>query len=193
MLFWSLVFWKTKAHNSFKLSLQSDTSLYIVYLKAYANHLPEVQVMATISLQCNGLSQIHSSVYLRLKIVWQVEHTYMGEVLTQVWLKFVKKWVIWQTSECTKREKLPGFTQAPISSQNCAMKMKQTRKKRCMRKNVIDRRKLFIRRIRRTGENDLNKLLVNNSWHNEGTICLVNRWIGAKGMVFRAWTHKWAP
>ena len=29
----------------------------------------------TISLQCNSLSQIHSSVYFRLKIVSQVEHT----------------------------------------------------------------------------------------------------------------------
>ena len=30
--------------------------------------------MATINLQCNSLSQIHSSVYFRLIIVWQIEH-----------------------------------------------------------------------------------------------------------------------
>ena len=50
--------------------------MYIVYLKAYANHLPGVQVMATISLQCNGLSEIYSSVYFRLKIARQVEHAW---------------------------------------------------------------------------------------------------------------------
>ena len=49
--------------------LESDTSIWIVYLKAYANHLKGVQVMETISLQCNSLSQIHSRVYFRLKIV----------------------------------------------------------------------------------------------------------------------------
>ena len=48
----------------------------------FANHLLGVQVMATISLQCNSRSQIHSSVYFRLKIV---EHTYIGEVLIQVY------------------------------------------------------------------------------------------------------------
>ena len=60
-----------------------------MYLKAYANDLPGVQVMATISLQCNDLSQIHSSLL-------QAENTmtgraYIGEVLTQFWLKSIKK------------------------------------------------------------------------------------------------------
>ena len=50
----------------------------------------------------------------------------------------------------------------------------ETKKKRCMRKNVIDRRKHFIGRLRKTDENDLDKLRVNDSGHNEGTICLVN-------------------
>ena len=40
----------------------------IRYLKVYANHMKVVQVMATINLQCNSTSQIHSSVYFRLKI-----------------------------------------------------------------------------------------------------------------------------
>ena len=54
---------------------------------------------------------------------------------------------------------------------------KQTNKeeKQRARKNVIDGRKPFIRCIRRTGENDLNELRVNDSLHNEDTICLVNR------------------
>ena len=44
-----------------------------------------------------------------------------------------------------------------------------------------------------TGENDLHELWVNNCEYNEGTICLVNEWIGAKGMVFQAWAHEWVP
>ena len=48
---------------------------------------------------------------------------------------------------------------------------KQTRKKR---RNVFGERKPFIRRTQRTGENDLHNLQVNDSGHNEGTICLVN-------------------
>ena len=42
--------------------------------------------MAEINLQCNRLSQTHSSVLFRLKIL-----VYKGEVLNQVWLKSVKK------------------------------------------------------------------------------------------------------
>ena len=51
---------------------------------------------------------------------------------------------------------------------------KQRRSKRRTRENVFGGRKPFIRRAQRTGENDLNKLRVNDSGHNEGTICLVN-------------------
>ena len=65
--------------------------MYIVYLKAYANHLPGIQVMTTISLQCNGHSEIRT-----LKCLLQAENNMtgracMGEVLIQVWLKSVKK------------------------------------------------------------------------------------------------------
>ena len=45
----------------------------------------------------------------------------------------------------------------------------------------------------KTSENDLYKLHVIDSGHNEGTICLVNGLIGAKGMVSRVWVHKQAP
>ena len=51
------------------------------------NHLPGVQVMAIINLQCSSLSQIHSSVFESS----MTGRVYMGEVLTQVWLKYVKK------------------------------------------------------------------------------------------------------
>ena len=62
-----------------------------------------------------------------------------------------------------------------------------------MRKSAIDDRKHFIGRLHKTGEDDWDKLQDNDSGHNEGTICLVNGQMGARGMVFRAWVHKWAP
>ena len=37
---------------------------------------------------------------------------------------------------------------------------------------------------------DIKILQVNDSLYIEGTICLVNELIGAKGMVFRAWAHE---
>ena len=37
---------------------------------------------------------------------------------------------------------------------------------------------------------DINPIQLNDSWYIEGTICLVNELIGAKGMVFRAWAHE---
>ena len=68
-----------------------------------------------------------------------------------------------------------------MPTKKCAMKMKernkQTKKqekKRRARIKVFGERKPFIRRRQRTGENDLHKLRVNDSGHNEGTICLVN-------------------
>ena len=62
-----------------------------MYLEAYANHLLGVQVMATISLQCNNLSQIHSSV---LAANSMTDRACIGEVMslmTQVWVKSFKK------------------------------------------------------------------------------------------------------
>ena len=62
-----------------------------------------------------------------------------------------------------------------MPTKKVAMKMKETKKKkRRARKNVFGGRKPFIRCTQRTGENNLNKLRVNDSGHNEGTICLVN-------------------
>ena len=48
-----------------------------------------------------------------------------------------------------------------------------------MRKSVIDGKKHFIGRLHKTGEDDWD-----DSGHNEGTICLVNGQMGARGMVF---------
>ena len=64
-----------------------------------------------------------------------------------------------------------------MPTKKCAMKMKETKKqekKRHVRIKVFGGRKPFIRRRQRTGENDLHKLRVNDSGHNEGTIRLVN-------------------
>ena len=38
-----------------------------------------------------------------------------------------------------------------------------------------------------------NQCRVNDSGHNEGTVCLVKGWIGAKGMVFQAWAYERVP
>ena len=76
------------------------------------------------------------------------------------------------TNECTKRE---VHTSSRKPTKKCAMKMKQRKKKkRCAHKNVINRRKPFIRRTQRTGENNLKECRVSDSRHNEGTICLLN-------------------
>ena len=48
------------------------------------------------------------------------------------------------------------------------------RKKRRVRKNVIDGRKPFVTPKQKTGENNLHELLGNNCGYNEGTICVVN-------------------
>ena len=69
---------------------------------------------------------------------------------------------------------LPGFTQAPASPQKVCDENETKKKTMRMRKNVIDGRKHFIGCLRKTDENDLDKLRVNDSGHNEGTICLVN-------------------
>ena len=63
-----------------------------------------------------------------------------------------------------------------MPTKKCAMKMKQRnkQKKQGARKNIFGGRKPFIRRTQRTGDNDLDKLRVNDSGDNEGTISLVN-------------------
>ena len=47
--------------------------------------------------------------------------------------------------------------------------------------------------MRKTRAMDIKQLQINDSSYIEGTICLVNELIGAKGMVFRAWAHERAP
>ena len=121
---------------------------------------------------------------------------YIGEVLNQVWLKSIKKWVSYWTNKCMhKKEKLTGFTQAPASPRKSVRwKLnKETRKKPRARKNVIHGRKPFITPMWRTGENDLHEPMGDDYGYNEGTICLVSGLIGGKGMVFWVWAHKRMP
>ena len=47
--------------------------------------------MATINLQCNSFSQMHSSVYLLQAENSMTGRAHMGVVLIQVWLKSVKR------------------------------------------------------------------------------------------------------
>ena len=59
--------------------------------------------------------------------------------------------------------------------EKCVMKMKvagrnMQRKNNAHIKMFTDGRKHFIGRIQKTGENDLDKLQVNNYGHNDGTI-----------------------
>ena len=71
--------------------------------------------------------------------------------------------------------------------------MKQTRKKRRARKNLIHGRKPFIMPKQKTGENDLHELLGNDCGYSEGTIYVLNGFISIKRMVFWAWAHERAP
>ena len=95
-----------KLKTTFFLTFTTESYVHqntlIVYLKAYANHLKGVQVIETISLQCNSLSQIHSSMHL-LQDEISMESELVWKVLTQVWLNSIKKRVSYLTNnECTK-------------------------------------------------------------------------------------------
>ena len=137
MLLWSLIL----KNSSLQFFLTFSTEWYINtdYVSkslSDGNHIKGVQVMATINLQCNSLSQIHFSVFYRLKIVWQIGHT-----LKKCWYKFGwnplrNEWVIGQTSECTKRgfEKiLPGFMKVPASPQKVCNKNEQRKNNMCVK------------------------------------------------------------
>ena len=43
--------------------------------------------MKTTNMHCKSISQIQSGAYCKLKVILLVEHTYVGEVLIQVWLQ----------------------------------------------------------------------------------------------------------
>ena len=63
----------------------------------------------------------------------------------------------------------------PQVHEKCAMKMKETKKKkRRAPKIFFDGRKEFIRRVWKTRVMDIKRLQVNDSSYIEGTICLVN-------------------
>ena len=74
-----------------------------------------------------------------------------------------------------KRRKTSGVHASSHKPMKKVCNENETNKnKQRARKSVIDERKLFIGHIQKTDKNNLDKLGVNNSGHNEGTICLVN-------------------
>ena len=77
--------------------------------------------MATINLHCNSLSQIHSSVYFRLKIVAMTGRTYMKEVVAEVFKLFDKEVNVQKES---LKNNFWGSHKFPHAHKKCAMKMK---------------------------------------------------------------------
>ena len=82
----------------------------------------------------------------------------MGELLTQVWLKSIKKWVSYLIKKWIHKKRVWRKTSGVHASsrmptKKCAMKMKQRNKerrsKRRARKNAFGGRKPFIRRTQR--------------------------------------------
>ena len=67
-----------------------------------------------------------------------------------------------------------GSCKLPHAHEKVCDENERNKKKRRTRKSVFGGWKPFIRRTQRTGENNLNMLQVNDSGHNEGTICLIN-------------------
>ena len=132
----------------------------------------------------------YSSVDFRLS-----DRACMGEVLTQVWLKSVKKWVSYLTKTWMHKKSWKHF--------QGSRKLPQAHKKVCdeiNKKNDMRVKILLMEGSTLLGEYE--KLVKTISTNFSSmildimkilAICLVNGWIGAKQMVFWAWAHKWAP
>ena len=146
--------------------------------------------MAIITLQCNSLSQIHSSVFFRLKIVWQVEHAWEKYWHKFGWNPLRNKWVIWHKQVNAQKDRnFRGSCQLPQANEK-SVRWKWKKKKNDRHLNIFDERREFIRHVWNTRGMDIKRFQVNESWYIEGTICLINEWIGAKGMVVWAWAYK---
>ena len=119
----------------FNLSLQNDQyRLAFVYLKVCANHLKGVQVMATINLQCNSSSQIHSSVYFRLIIRSMTGRAYvygrnaetnLAEIQAEM-SELLDKQVNVQTESLNKTSGVHASSCKPMKK--CVMKRKERKK-----------------------------------------------------------------
>ena len=60
--------------------------------------------------------------------------------------------------------------------EKCAMKIKERKNKKPRpRKNFFDDRKDFVGLYQKSDMTNFDELLVNNSSHTKGTICLINR------------------
>ena len=73
------------------------------------------------------------------------------------------------------KKNFQGSRKLPHAHEKVCDENERNKEKNDTRKNVIDGRKHFIGRLHKTGEDDWDKLRDNDSGHNKGTICLVNR------------------
>ena len=79
---------KIQGHDFFKLSL---TSIIIDCVsESLCKSFEGGPSYGTISLQCNSLSQIHAFKCLIQAEINMTGRTYMGKVMTQVWLKSIR-------------------------------------------------------------------------------------------------------
>ena len=88
-----------------------------------------------INLQCNIISQIHSSVYFTI--------AYMGNVLSQVWLKSIKKWLSYLTNRWIKTSVVQASSHKPMNKMRWKWNQ-ETRKKRLINKMVYERKRILI-------------------------------------------------
>ena len=95
----------------------------------------------------------------------------------------IKNWAIFdKQSECIKESLKKNFQGSHIPTKKSATKMRQRKKDTWVEMFLMEGSSLRIKSIQKTGENDVNELWINDSWHNEGTICLVNEWMGFPSM-----------
>ena len=94
-----------------------------MYLKVYANHLKGVQVMATINLQCNSPSQIHSSVL-------QTENSSIHGRSADTYLATIHEEIKDKQLNVQNESLFWGLRKLPQAHEKCAMKMKERKKGR---------------------------------------------------------------
>ena len=80
--------------------------------------------MAEINLQCNNLSKKYSSVFFRLKTVWQVEHTWGSAEPSLAEIHQEMSELLDKQVNAQKGKIFRGSRKLPQAHKKCAMKMK---------------------------------------------------------------------
>ena len=128
-----------------------------------------------------------------------IGRAYMGEVLTQVWLKSVKKWVSYLTKKWMYKKRIWKifWVHAIASSHKPMIKVcdeNETRKKRQAPKIFFDGRKEFIRRVWKARAMDIKRLQVKDFWYVNWRYYLFSKWVNrCQGDDFWAWAHERVP